>query len=57
MYQMLYKVTCHSFHDLVKAMEIHDIASPSKELLKKNLSLHEQLETERTENFPQVRQL
>uniref|UniRef100_A0A1B0FG22 AAA+ ATPase domain-containing protein n=1 Tax=Glossina morsitans morsitans TaxID=37546 RepID=A0A1B0FG22_GLOMM len=53
MYHMLFKVTCHSFHDLVKAMEIHDIASPSKELLKKNLSLHEQLETERTENFPQ----
>ncbi|XP_075157385.1 dynein heavy chain at 16F [Haematobia irritans] len=53
MYNMLHKVTANSFRDLVKAMAVHDALGPSMEILRENLTLHEQLEVERPVDAPQ----
>lgn len=54
MYHMFHKITSNSFRDLVEAMKIHDALGPSIEVLNENLTLHEQLESVRPVDAPQV---
>uniref|UniRef100_A0A1I8P355 AAA+ ATPase domain-containing protein n=1 Tax=Stomoxys calcitrans TaxID=35570 RepID=A0A1I8P355_STOCA len=53
MYHMLHQVTANSFRDLVNAMAVHDALGPPMEVLRENLTLHEQLEEKRPAEAPQ----
>lgn len=53
-YQTLYRITTASFAELARALEIHDQIGPTKDLIRENTNLCDQVERKRPENGPQV---